>query len=123
MLDHGRQVPQVLEAARAELETRHDIYGYDLFAWALYKQGRTLEARRAMSTALAQGTQDALLFYHAGLIERAGGNLPAARDYLRRALAVSPVFDASAPAIARAVIDSIDHTLGQAGKRASLAAR
>jgi hypothetical protein len=40
------------------LETRRDVYGYDLFAWALYKSGRTAEARRVMSQALAWGTED-----------------------------------------------------------------
>ena len=90
LLDHGRQGAQVLEAAQAELVTRHDIYGYDLLAWALFKQGRPLEARRAMTSALAQGTQDAMLFYHAGMIERAAGNPDAARDYLRRATLLTP---------------------------------
>jgi tetratricopeptide (TPR) repeat protein len=123
LLDHGRQVTQVLDAARSELATRHDIYGYDLLAWALYKEGKTLDARRAMSSALGQGTQDAMLFYHAGMIERAAGNTGAARDYLRRALAVSPVFDPFAPAVARAVIDSIGHTLAPVGERAVTTAR
>jgi tetratricopeptide (TPR) repeat protein len=109
LLDHGRQVAQVLAAAQAELTTRRDIYGYDLLAWALYKHGRPLDARRAMTNALAQGTQDAMLFYHAGMIERAAGNPVAAGDYLRRALAVAPAFDPAAPAIARAVIDTLDH--------------
>jgi tetratricopeptide (TPR) repeat protein len=123
LLDHGRQVPAVLEAARSELVTRHDIYGYDLLAWASYKAGKVLDARRAMSSALGQGTQDAMLFYHAGMIERAAGNPAAARDYLRRALEVSPAFDPFAPAIARAVIDSIDHTPDQPGKGAVTTAR
>lgn len=109
LLDHGRRVPQVLEAARAELAGgRRDIYGYDLLAWALYKQGRAAEAAGAMEVALAQGTQDAMLFYHAGLIARAVGDPGAARMYLRRALAVSPVFDPAAPAIARAVLETLD---------------
>jgi tetratricopeptide (TPR) repeat protein len=107
LLDHNRQVAEVLAAVQAELETRRDVFGYDLLAWALYKQGRPLEARAAMSNALAQGTQDALLFYHAGMIERAAGNPATAADYLRRALAVAPEFDAIAPSIARAVLDTL----------------
>ena len=107
LLDHGRQIPQVLAAAQQELATRRDIYGYDVLAWALYKQGRAADARTAMAGALAQGTQDALLFYHAGMIERAAGHAAAARDYLQRALAVSPVFDAAGPAAARAVLDTL----------------
>lgn len=109
LLDHGRQGPQVLAAAERELTTRRDIYGYDVLAWALYKQGRPVDARRAMAAALAQGTQDAMLFYHAGLIERAAGNAAGARNFLQRALAVSPVFDAAGPAVARAVLDTLAH--------------
>jgi hypothetical protein len=79
----------------------------------LYKDGRPLEARAAMTNALAQGTQDALLFYHAGMIERAAGNPVVAANYLRRAVTVAPEFDAFSPAIARAVLD----TLGPDGRR------
>jgi tetratricopeptide (TPR) repeat protein len=107
LLDHGRDVAAVRAAAEAELATRRDVYGYDVVAWARYKQGRVDEARQAMAAALAQGTQDALLLYHAGMIERAAGNLSAARTYLRRGLAVSPYFDVSGPAAARATLDSL----------------
>ena len=107
LLDHDRQLSEVLRAAQAELETRRDIYGYDLVAWALYKARRPLEARAAMVNALSQGTQDALLFYHAGMIERALGNAAGAEDYLRRAMAIAPEFDALAAAVARAVLDTL----------------
>jgi len=62
-----------------------------------------------MTAALAQGTQDAMLFYHAGMIARATNDPAAARDYLQRALAIAPRFDPVAPAIARAVLDSLRH--------------
>ena len=55
----------------SELETRRDIYGYDLLAWALHRSGRDAEARAPMAQALALGTQDAMLHYHAGMIELA----------------------------------------------------
>jgi predicted Zn-dependent protease len=97
----------VRAAAEAELATRRDVYGYDVVAWARFKEGRVDEARQAMAGALAQGTQDALLLYHAGMIERAAGNLSAARAYLRRALAVSPYFDVAGPTVARATLDSL----------------
>ena len=105
LLDHGRRVPEVLAAAQAELTGRQDIQGYDLLAWALYKSGRAREARLPMAAALAQGTQDAMLMYHAGMIARAAGDPVAARDYLERALAIAPAFDYAAPAVARAVLD------------------
>jgi len=110
LLDHGRRVPEVLAAARAELAGRRDIHGYDLVAWALYKSGRAAEAREPMRLAMAQGTQDAMLHYHAGMIALASGDPVAARDHLERALAIGPAFDHAAPAIARATLDSLRRT-------------
>jgi tetratricopeptide (TPR) repeat protein len=110
LLDHGRRVPAVLAAAQAELAGRRDVYGYDLVAWALYKSGRAAEAREPMRLALAQGTQDAMFHYHAGMIARASGDPIAARRHLERALAIAPQFDHAAPAIARAVLDTLRRT-------------
>jgi len=111
LLDHGRRIPEVLAAAQAELAGRRDVYGWDLVAWALYKSGRAAEAREPMRHALAQGTQDATLYYHAGMIARAAGDTVAARDYLERALTIAPAFDHAAPAIARAALDSLRRTV------------
>jgi len=70
LLDHDRRVPEVLAKAREELATRHDIYGYDLVAWALHRQHRDREARVAMVRALALGTDDPQLRAHAAAIGR-----------------------------------------------------
>ena len=70
LLDHGRRVPEVLAHVTKELETRRDIYGYDLLAWALHKSGRDGAARIAMARALALGTDDPLLLRHAAAIGR-----------------------------------------------------
>lgn len=70
LLDHDRRVPEVLAKAREELATRHDIYGYDLVAWALHKEHRDREARAAMVRALALGTDDPQLRAHAAAIGR-----------------------------------------------------
>jgi tetratricopeptide (TPR) repeat protein len=85
LLDHGRRVPDVLAKARQELETRRDVYGYDLLAWALHGARRDREAQRAEARALAQGTQDAQLFRHAGMIAQSLGDSVAARGLLARA--------------------------------------
>lgn len=114
LLDHGRHTSEVLAAAQAEIANRRDINGYDLLAWALFKSGRFTEAREAMSHALALGTQDALLFYHAGMIERAAGNTESARAFLQRALAISPSFDAFAASNAREVLHSMARTFAAA---------
>ncbi len=107
LLDHNRRVPEVLAKVQEELKTRHDIYGYDLLGWALYKAHRYDEARVAAAMALSQGTQDAQLYYHAGMIERAAGNAGNARQYLGHALQLNPTFDPLNPAIAKATLDSL----------------
>lgn len=71
LLDHDLRVPEILAAVRRDLETRHDIYGYDLLAWALFKSGRLPEARAAMTAALAWGTEDPELHRRAAAIEAA----------------------------------------------------
>ncbi len=68
LLDHDRRIPEVLAAVTRDLETRRDVYGYDLLAWALYKSHRIREARGAMREALAWGTEDPLLHDHARAI-------------------------------------------------------
>jgi hypothetical protein len=55
----------VLGLARKELEDRKDVYGYDLLAWALYRNGKLAEARKEMQLALSQGTEDVMLAEHA----------------------------------------------------------
>ncbi len=107
LLDHGRRVSEVTAQVERELETRKDIYGYDLLAWARYRQGRYAEARRAEAKALSQGTKDGLLFYHMGTIERAAGRPGTAKYYLERALETNPTFDVTHPAAARATLDSL----------------
>jgi tetratricopeptide (TPR) repeat protein len=104
LLDHGRRVNEVLGKARAELTTRHDVYGWDVLAWALYRSDHAAEAEGAMSYALAEGTQDAMLFYHAGMIERANGRRELARQYLSHALAINPYFHPFQPDSARATL-------------------
>jgi hypothetical protein len=67
LLDHGTAAEraEVLRRAQSELRERRDVYGYDLVAWALFRAGRTTEARVAMRAALAQHTEDTMLATHA----------------------------------------------------------
>jgi tetratricopeptide (TPR) repeat protein len=108
LLDHNRRVDEVLANVQREIETRKDIYGYDLLAWALHKEHRDLEARAAMTDARRLGTSDAMLFFHEGMIDRALGQNRRARYFLARALDTNPQFHPAQPAEARAVLDSID---------------
>jgi tetratricopeptide (TPR) repeat protein len=112
LLDHDRDVPRVLKEARASIAARRDVYGYDLLAWAAYKAGHLDEARRAATAAGAQGTEDATLLYHAGVIAFAAGDSAAARSMLTRALAVNPRFDPKHVAHARRTLESLGMALG-----------
>ncbi|HEY7770439.1 tetratricopeptide repeat protein, partial [Longimicrobium sp.] len=107
LLDHGGDVAMVTERARAELAERRDVYGHDLMAWALFRAGRHGEARVQMKQALRLGTRDPLLFFHAGMIERAAGDDEAGRGHLRQALELNPRFHPRHAATARAVLRSI----------------
>lgn len=75
LLDHGttHDRADVLRRARKELRDRKDVYGHDLMAWALYRNGQLDEGREEMKLALAQNTQDVMLAEHA----RAIGAAPA----------------------------------------------
>ena len=67
LLDHGNASDraEVLRRARLELKIRKDVYGHDIVAWALYRNGQVDAARKEMKLALAQQTQDVLLDEHA----------------------------------------------------------
>lgn len=107
LLDHDRDVAAVLANVSRELESRRDVYGYDLLAWALHAAGRNQEARAPMARALALGTRDAMLFYHAGMIALAAGDSAGARAQLEHALAINPAWHPSQPARVRAVLDTL----------------
>lgn len=96
LVDRGEEVSEVLRRVRLELETRRDVYGYDLEAWALHALGRNAEAWTSMEKALAQRTEDAQLSYHAGVIASALGRSAVARDHLTRALALNPWYQHAA---------------------------
>lgn len=104
LLDHERRVPEVLTKVEVEIETRRDIYGWDLLAWALHRSGRDREALPAMAKAMSLGTEDALLLYHRGSIERALGHRVAARRDFERALAINPYFSPTGARAARAAL-------------------
>ena len=65
-------------------------------AWALHASGRNAEAREAMRHALALGTQDAMLFYHAAVIDRALGKRDVAASELGHARTLNPYLERGA---------------------------
>jgi len=111
LLDHGREIGTVLGKAQEELEVRKDIYGYDLVAWARYRSEGPAEAREPMARALSLGTEDAMLWYHAGMIDLALGDTASARRHLSAALDLNPYWHPFQPAAARAVLDGMNRQL------------
>jgi len=87
--DHGRGVDQAVSAAEISLERRKDVYGYDAYAWALLAAGRIDDAAAAIDDAMALGTPDPRIAYHAGMIAMASGQESEARALLQRAVAAS----------------------------------
>jgi tetratricopeptide (TPR) repeat protein len=90
--NHEQKLDQAVELARKDLTVRQDIYAYDTLAWALCKNNQPQEAQQTMAKALKLGTQDANLFYHAGMIQLRLGHREQARDYLQKALGLNPHF-------------------------------
>jgi len=83
---------QVVAMAREAFAVRPGIYGHDVLAWALYQAGDYDGAWTEMQQALRLGTQDALLYFHAGAIAQARGDDETAREYLTTALKINPDF-------------------------------
>jgi tetratricopeptide (TPR) repeat protein len=104
-LDRGRAIAEVLARAREETRTRRDIYAWDLLAWALYRNGNIREALDASANALAMGTRNASLYFHAGMIAAAAGDTTLARRRLREALEINPHWHPTQPSEARAILN------------------
>lgn len=106
-VNHGRDVATALQLAEKELAERRDVYGYDAEAWALLANGRAADADAAMAKALALGTRDATLLYHAGEIARAVGDTARARDLLGQALAIRGALDPLSATKARESLEAL----------------
>jgi tetratricopeptide (TPR) repeat protein len=74
-----------LRLAQAEFGSRSDVFTYDILAWSLAAAGKLTEAHSEMQRALAEGTEDARLFFHAAIIASQTGRTADAERWLRRA--------------------------------------
>ena len=113
--DHGVELDRALELARRELAARPAIGAHDALAWTLLQLGQAEEARAAMDRALALGTRDARLYFHAGMIYRRLGDAARAREYLGRALATNPHFHPLQAETARHALAELTSTAAGAG--------
>ena len=78
-----------LRLARAEFDSRGDVFTHDALAWSLAAAGNLTEAHSEMQRALAEGTQDARLFFHAGIIASQGDHAAEAERWLGKAKSLS----------------------------------
>ena len=91
--DAGQDPELAFRVALRDWRERPDIYASDTLAWAALRSGRIDRARAAIGDALALGTKDARILYHAGVIAAAAGDWREAIWCLDAALASSPQFD------------------------------
>lgn len=83
--DHTNNSSKALQIGELEVARRHDVHTLDAYAWALYKNGRYVEAKEQMDLLLKVGVHEAAIFYHAGEIELRLGNNTQAEHYFREA--------------------------------------
>ncbi len=89
--DHDRNLIEALRMAEQRKLTRN-VFEADVLAWVYYKNGHYPRAQAAIERALSQGTPDARIFFHAGMIAAASGDAHTARQHLQRALSLNPNF-------------------------------
>jgi tetratricopeptide (TPR) repeat protein len=105
-LDHDGAADAILADARAALADRADAAGHDVVAWALHRLGRDDEAATESAAALATGTRDARILFHAGAIELARGRHDDGRAHLRAALDLGAALDPAERAEAEALLSA-----------------
>ncbi len=99
-----REHDEAVRLAQEERKNRDDIYTEDALAWALYRAGKIPEARAASEKAIALGTPDARLLYHAGAIKLAAGDKVAGLKLVQEALALNAGFDVTGAAEAAKLV-------------------
>ena len=91
--DHGLNIDDAVRQAEAAYErSPESVYSADALAWALMSAGRPDEAQPYARQAIRLGTPDASLYFHAGMISYALGDLEAAREDLRQAASLNVNF-------------------------------
>jgi tetratricopeptide (TPR) repeat protein len=85
----GENSELAVRLAGEELQERADVFTHDAMAWALAAAGRIDDALPHLERALAEGTQDARLFFHAAVIHSRAGHTEQSEKWFTRAVAMS----------------------------------
>jgi len=91
--DSAENPVEAVRWARKDLEVRHSVYAHDALAWAYYKNGDFTGATNEITQALAMGTRDAHLLFHASMIFSRAGQLDRGGEFLKQALEVNPRYN------------------------------
>jgi tetratricopeptide (TPR) repeat protein len=86
LLNADRDLTEALTLAQEEYQRRQDVFTEDVLAYALLRNGRTVDAAAGSRQALRLGTRDARLSFHAGAVAEAQGDSAAARAHYADAL-------------------------------------
>ncbi|WP_166824231.1 tetratricopeptide repeat protein [Thalassoroseus pseudoceratinae] len=90
--DRDLKPQRALELAKKDFALRQDVYGHDMLAWTLYRNGKFEEAAKSIEQALRLGTRDAKMFFHAGMIYNALGQSKRAQKAFETAIEINPHF-------------------------------
>ena len=100
-VDHGIRLQHALGLAQQGFVYRPSVFGDDVLAWALARNGSCAEALHYSRLSLRLGTRDAVKYFHRGMIERCLGRNAEARTWFKRALALNPHFSVLWAPVAR----------------------
>ena len=93
LADHELNLHDAVRQARAIYARQPDsIYAADALAWTLHRNGQTEEAQEYVRQAIRLGTPDPMLYFHAGVVAKAAGELDEARQHLAKASDLNPRF-------------------------------
>ncbi len=84
---------RAVEWAQKDLTLRHSIQAHDAMAWAFYRAEQGSDAAAECAKALATGTRDPHLLYHAAMIRMATGDIAGGKAALQAAAEVNPKFN------------------------------
>ncbi len=90
--DRGRNLSQAVTRAQEGFARQPSVTAADVLSWTLYQSGQYDAAGEASKQALRLGTKDALMLFHAGMIEARLGETDVAIDHLQNALQLNPYF-------------------------------
>ncbi len=89
----SRKMPEdALRWAKRDCELRKGVYALDSLAWAQYAKGDYADAAATMKKALAFGTRDSHLYFHASMIYFRAEQVPLSREMTNKAKDFNPYY-------------------------------